>query len=74
MAKGLKWNVYVGVITADGISVVTDIDNSTKAAYWKSGQKGKKFTLTTAKDLVFGLTVNGYSAFVIQTLGEMNNP
>ena len=75
MAKGLKWNVYVVIETSTGVmKVVTSVDNCTKWAKWESGKEGKEMTLTTAKDLAWALSVNGYTAHVIQTLHKMSNP
>jgi len=68
MAKGIKFNVFVGVVQPDGTTkLVTKIDNKTRWASWSEGIP-MKFTLSTAKDLVLGLTMNGYTAVVIQTL------
>lgn len=72
MSKGVKFNVYVGILQRDGLKVVTKLDNSTKTAYWGTGE-GKKMPLSTAKDLAWALTINGYSAMVIQTLLELEN-
>ena len=67
---GLKWNVYVGILQADGTTkLVTKVDNATKTAYWNEGTP-LKMTFSRAKDLTWALSVNGYNAYVIQSLYE----
>lgn len=71
MAKGLKYNNYVGVRFNDGtMRFVTELDNASRIARWGEGVP-KKFTQATAKHLVFGLSVNGYQAFVCTTLYDL---
>ena len=62
----MKYHYYVGVLNAENkINFVTRVDNQHKISYWTEGEKAKRFTLSYAKDLVFGLGLNGYNAVVI---------
>lgn len=76
MAKGLKWNYFVGIRMHDNtMRVVTEVDNLTRYAHWEKGKEGIKFTQSRAKDLRWRLCINGYSAHVITTLYDtMTNP
>lgn len=44
------------------IEYVTNINISTKTAEWKAGELAMEFSKEYAKDLAFGLCVNGYAA------------
>ena len=68
--SGLKYNYYIGVKTNDGIRLVTKINNRENMSYWKADEKPQKFTLSTAKDISWGLCINGFESFVITTLEE----
>ena len=37
-------------------------------ARWEAGKPAKKFSESFARDIVFGLTLNGYAAAVIQVI------
>lgn len=63
----MKLNTYIGVITSTDpnyITYVTDVVN--RSAIWESGKPARKFSDAIAKEIVFGLNVNGYSAVVIK--------
>lgn len=75
MAKGLKWNNYVVIETTTGVmQVVTSLDKRRNYARWEKGKDGLKMTLSFAKDLAWALSVNGYTAHVVQTLHTLSNP
>lgn len=44
------------------INYVTSVDNRNKSAEWKSGEFAMEFSKDYAKDLAFGLCMNGYVA------------
>lgn len=67
---GLKWKYYIAIHTGDEIKLVTSLDNASKMAFWKEDEKPIALTLSTAKDLSWALSINGYRAFVITTLEE----
>lgn len=67
---GLKWYHYIGVQTGNEVRLVTGFDNPTKMAYWKAEEKPKALPVSTAKDIAWALSINGYRAFVITTLEE----
>ena len=68
-----KFNTYVAVFFGDRVKFVTGVDRNT--ASWEAGQPAKKFSEDFAKDIVFGLTLNGYAAAVIKVLNgvELQN-
>lgn len=68
--QGLKWNHYIGVQTGSEIRLVTGFENANKMAYWRAEEKPKVLPISTAKDLSWALSINGYRAFVITTLEE----
>lgn len=62
-----RYETYVGVIFGDEVRFVTGIP-SRNTAEWKAGEPAKKFSEDYAKDIVFGLTFNGYTACVMKFL------
>lgn len=44
------------------IKYVTDVQHDPKVAKWNAGEKAMEFSKEYAKDLAFGLCVNGYAA------------
>lgn len=64
----MKYTYYVAIInrTDNHLMFVTEIMSQTKVAKWEDGKPAKKFTKTTADDLMFGLICNGYDAVVIK--------
>lgn len=49
---------------------------SRNMAEWKEGEPAMKLSESYAKDIVFGLTLNGYAAAVVKVLRgvSLNNP
>ena len=47
------------------IKYVTSVQTEPKVAHWEDGKEAMEFSKDYAKDLVFGLCVNGYSAIVM---------
>ena len=67
--KKPKWYHYIGVTTRNGMKLVTKVNYSNNTTEWGEG-KPQKFPISIAKDIVFGLTCNGFIAVVITTLDE----
>lgn len=68
----LKYHNYVGVMDDEsGMRFVTNIDYQTKHATWSEGTP-LKMTISQAKDLVHGLILNGFRAFVCTTLLDIS--
>lgn len=55
------------------IKYVTQIDNNTKAAWWKSDAPALAMSKSNAENLYFGLRCNGYKAMII-TLPDYEEP
>ena len=47
------------------IKYVTSIQTEPKVAHWEDGKEAMAFSKDYAKDLAFGLCVNGYTAIVM---------
>ena len=47
------------------IKYVTSVQTEPKVAKWDDGKEAKTFSKDYAKDLAFGLCVNGYAAIVM---------
>ena len=47
------------------IKYVTSVQTEPKVAKWDEGKEAKTFSKDYAKDLAFGLCVNGYTAIVM---------
>lgn len=55
---------------------VTSVSDSPKMAHWEAGEPAMRFSEDYAKDIVFGLCVNGYAAGVVKVPKgvEFRNP
>ena len=47
------------------VKYVTSVQTEPKVAHWKDGKEAMAFSKDYAKDLAFGLCVNGYAAIVM---------
>ena len=47
------------------IKYVTSVQTEPKVSHWEDGKEAKTFSKDYAKDLAFGLCVNGYAAIVM---------
>lgn len=70
MAKR-KFYYYVGVVTHQGLSLVTKKDNGTKSCYWNNKEKPLAMPESVATDTAWGLNLNGFGAFVIKSHNEL---
>lgn len=70
MAKN-KFYYYVGVVTHQGLSLVTKKDNGTKSCYWNEKEKPIAMPESVATDTAWGLNLNGFGAFVIKSHTEL---
>ena len=65
-----RFDTYVAVFftstDATSVKYVTGVDRNT--AEWEAGKPAMPFAESYAKDIVFGLTLNGYAAAVIKVL------
>lgn len=70
-----RFDTYVAVFTDDGTRFVTDLP-SRNVAEWNPGKPAAQLSESYAKDIVFGLTLNGYPSAVIKILHgvELKNP
>lgn len=68
----MKYKYYVVILFDDGsMKYLTGTKGS--QAFWRKGEKALPLCLSTAKDIVFGLTCNGYSCGVL-TLPSFMEP
>ena len=69
MARKAKEEYVVGVLfptkTQTTIKYVTSVQTEPKVAKWDDGKEAMTFSKDYAKDLAFGLCVNGYTAIVM---------
>ena len=69
--KNPRFDTYVAVFFSEGdqdhVRYVTGIP-SRNSAEWKEGQPAMKLSEDYARDIVFGLTLNGYPAAVVKFL------
>ena len=63
---------YVLVLTNEGPVFVTK-ESEHKTAHWEKTEKPKEFNQSYAKDMAFGLMVNGYTAFAVCNRFELDN-
>ena len=73
----MKYKYYVAILFQGGVyRFVTGKNNITRTAMWESGKPAVNFSLSVAKDLVFGLVCNGYPAVVVTAPEsfELSNP
>jgi len=65
-----KFDAFVAVFfSKDGentVKFVTEVDRNT--ASWEAGKPAMKLSESFAKDIVFGLTLNGFAAAVVRVL------
>ena len=65
-----KFDTYVAVFFTNAgtttVKYVTGVDKNT--AEWQAGKDAKPFAESFAKDIVFGLTLNGFAAAVVKVL------
>lgn len=54
------------------VKYVTTVNSRTKYAEWKAGEKAMEFSKEYAKDLAFGLCVNGYVAIPMLKADYLN--
>ena len=73
MANSRKQHYYVQVITNDGPAFVTKVEYSSKDAWWIKADKPLEFNKSMAEDLVLGLSLNGYVAYVVSVPYELTN-
>ena len=69
MARKSKEEYVVGILfptkTQTTIKYVTSVQTEPKVAKWDDGKEAMTFSKDYAKDLAFGLCVNGYAAIVM---------
>ena len=69
MARKAKEEYVVGILfptkTQTTIKYVTSVQTEPKVAKWDDGKEAMTFSKDYAKDLAFGLCVNGYAAIVM---------
>ena len=69
MARKAKEEYVVGILfptkTQTTIKYVTSVQTEPKVAHWTDDALAKTFSKDYAKDLAFGLCVNGYAAIVM---------
>lgn len=65
--KGLKFKAYVAVVEDSTIKYVTKL-GSGHMAFWEKEKPAMAMPLSNAKDIAWGLCVNGFRAIVVQAL------
>jgi hypothetical protein len=74
-----RYDTFVAVFTNDGEKIntrfVTDLP-ARNVAEWNAGKPAMRIPETYAKDIVYGLTLNGHAAGVVKVLHgvEFTNP
>ena len=69
----MKYKYYVAILFKGGIyRFVTDIESETKTALWENGKPAIDFSLSYAKNLVFGLVCTGYPAVIVTAPESFN--
>ena len=72
-----KFVCYVAIFWQDGpheddpdmyARFVTSLDNQSRMARWEAGKPAMPFAESYARDIVYGLTVNGYAAGVVKAV------
>ena len=65
-----RFDTYVAVFfDVDGATTVKFVTaDEGSMAYWNAGEAAKPFAESYARDIVYGLTLNGYAAAVIKVL------
>lgn len=63
---------YIQVIDKNKIKFITEIDNENKMSYWENDKEFKIFeTKSYADDIAMGLCLNGFYAFVVESLYKL---
>ena len=69
MARKAKEEYVIGILSSykdrTEIKYVTSVQTEPKVAKWDDGKEAMVFSKDYAKDLAFGLCVNGYAAIVM---------
>ena len=69
MARKAKEEYVIGILSSyedrTEIKYVTSVQTEPKVAHWEDGKEAMEFSKDYAKDLAFGLCVNGYAAIVM---------
>ena len=74
----MKLNTYIAIIdltdNRNTLRFVTSLEG--RNALWEAGKPAKAFSKTVAKDVVMGLSFNGYYATIVEAPNWMvfNNP
>lgn len=68
----MKKYYYVVVHTDNQLKFVTDIDYETKTCRWSKDGVPLKLTKTRAEDIAFGLFVNFFAAFIIESFSDIS--
>jgi len=65
-----RFDTYIAVFFPNENGLVTKFVTSTEGstAHWEAGREAHLFSESYAKDIVYGLTLNGYAAAVIKVL------
>lgn len=63
---------YIIVLANDGARFITSLDYSTKYARWEKNEKPLEMSESTSKDIALGLALNGYTAFPVCSLYELD--
>ena len=74
-----RFDTYVAVFTEGGGKITTKFVTGVpghNTAEWKDGEPAMPLSESYAKDIVFGLTLNGHAAAVVKVLHgvELKNP
>lgn len=69
MARKAKEEYVIGILSSykdrTEIKYVTSVQTEPKVAKWDDGKEAMVFSKDYARDLAFGLCVNGYAAIVM---------
>lgn len=70
-----RFDTYIAVFIGECVRFVTALP-ARNVAEWKAGEPAKPIAESYAKDIVWGLTLNGYPSAVIKVLHgvELKNP
>lgn len=64
---------YVQVLAQNKLKFITSIDNTKYISYWEDDKDFKEFsTKSWATDIANGLCLNGYYAFVVESLYKLD--
>ena len=70
MMNNPRFDTYVAVFFNTGDAHIVKYVTSAQGSWaeWLDGEKAKPFAESYAKDIVYGLTLNGYAAAVVKVL------